>query len=224
MSVFSHSDREVLRELDPNANLWRRRAVKRPPITMDQENEDAVRTGLSSGIYDRGEIIAMTNNSFFGPSAAVAGATQAALFRRLHEQEVDDDDESPIPDDVGFGAELENEMDPNDISPDDMDSDEPDQEDGEEDGDTDEPNDLQVGDQSPVAFFDPTVMGLKEINNLAHFGVSSHKPGNGVDELLSDDLDKYWQYVLPPCPRSQLGHGRPAHSVSTDLMANNHTS
>jgi anaphase-promoting complex subunit 10 len=36
-------------------------------------------------------------------------------------------------------------------------------------------------------------MGLKEINNLAHFGVSSHKPGNGVEELLSDDLDKYWQ-------------------------------
>ncbi len=43
------------------------------------------------------------------------------------------------------------------------------------------------------AYFDPTSMGLKEINNLAHFGVSSHKPGNGVEELLSDDLDKYWQ-------------------------------
>ena len=27
--------------------------------------------------------------------------------------------------------------------------------------------------------FDPAALGLKEINNLANFGVSSHKPGNG---------------------------------------------
>jgi hypothetical protein len=46
--------------------------------------------------------------------------------------------------------------------------------------------------------FDPATLGMKEINNLAHFGVSSHKPGNGVDELLDDDLDKYWQYVASP--------------------------
>jgi anaphase-promoting complex subunit 10 len=48
--------------------------------------------------------------------------------------------------------------------------------------------------------FNPTDLGLKEINNLAHFGVSSHRPGNGVAELLSDDLDKYWQYVSPFLP------------------------
>ncbi|KAL2256229.1 hypothetical protein VTK26DRAFT_1964 [Humicola hyalothermophila] len=53
--------------------------------------------------------------------------------------------------------------------------------------------DVDSEDQLHGAFFDPTAMGLKEINNLAHFGVSSHKPGNGVAELLSDDLDKYWQ-------------------------------
>ncbi|KAK4120371.1 galactose-binding like protein [Parathielavia appendiculata] len=41
--------------------------------------------------------------------------------------------------------------------------------------------------------FNPAALGLKEINNLAHFGVSSHRPGNGVAELLSEDLDKYWQ-------------------------------
>lgn len=41
--------------------------------------------------------------------------------------------------------------------------------------------------------FDPSELGLREINNLAHFGVSSHKPGSGVKELLSEDLDKYWQ-------------------------------
>lgn len=41
--------------------------------------------------------------------------------------------------------------------------------------------------------FDPVLLGLKEINNLAHFSVSSHKPGNGVDQLLHDDLATYWQ-------------------------------
>jgi anaphase-promoting complex subunit 10 len=51
----------------------------------------------------------------------------------------------------------------------------------------------ELTDQMPVTIFDPVALGLKEINNLAHFSVSSHKPGNGVRELLSDDLDKYWQ-------------------------------
>ncbi|KAH8847594.1 hypothetical protein MCOR27_004477 [Pyricularia oryzae] len=49
----------------------------------------------------------------------------------------------------------------------------------------------EMEDTTPV--FDPAAIGLKEINNLAHFSVSSHKPGNGVAELLGDDLDKYWQ-------------------------------
>lgn len=41
--------------------------------------------------------------------------------------------------------------------------------------------------------FDPVQLGLKEINNLAHFSVSSHKPGSGVEALLHDDLGRYWQ-------------------------------
>lgn len=56
-----------------------------------------------------------------------------------------------------------------------------------------EGDDVEGGDEDHVGYIDPTSVGLKEINNLAHFGVSSHKPGNGVEELLSDDLDKYWQ-------------------------------
>ena len=42
---------------------------------------------------------------------------------------------------------------------------------------------------------DPTAMGLKEISNLGKFTVSSHKQGNGVEELRSDDLKQYWQYI-----------------------------
>lgn len=43
--------------------------------------------------------------------------------------------------------------------------------------------------------FDPIALGLKEINNLARCRVSTFKPGNGVKELLDDDLGQYWQYV-----------------------------
>ena len=53
--------------------------------------------------------------------------------------------------------------------------------------------DLPDGDEAGQLAFDPLALGLKEINNLAHFSVSSHKPGNGVEELLNDDLDKFWQ-------------------------------
>ncbi|KAH8760561.1 anaphase-promoting complex, subunit 10-domain-containing protein [Diaporthe sp. PMI_573] len=41
--------------------------------------------------------------------------------------------------------------------------------------------------------FDPIALGLKEINNLARCRVSTFKPGNGVRELLDDDLSQYWQ-------------------------------
>ncbi|KAF4126383.1 anaphase-promoting complex subunit 10 [Geosmithia morbida] len=40
---------------------------------------------------------------------------------------------------------------------------------------------------------DPASLGLKEISNLGRFTVSSHKQGNGVEELRSDDLSLYWQ-------------------------------
>ncbi|KAH7146398.1 putative anaphase promoting complex subunit 10 [Dactylonectria macrodidyma] len=44
-----------------------------------------------------------------------------------------------------------------------------------------------------VPLIDPATAGLKEISNLARFTVSSHKPGNGVEELRSDDLKMFWQ-------------------------------
>jgi anaphase-promoting complex subunit 10 len=40
---------------------------------------------------------------------------------------------------------------------------------------------------------DPSTVGLKEISNLGKFTVSSHKPGNGVEELRNEDLKMYWQ-------------------------------
>lgn len=60
-------------------------------------------------------------------------------------------------------------------------------------------------DAPPAAPFNPIAMGLKEIGGLARFRVSSYKPGNGVQELVNDDIDRYWQYVFShPLPYSQL--------------------
>ncbi|KAI9904617.1 hypothetical protein N3K66_001146 [Trichothecium roseum] len=61
-------------------------------------------------------------------------------------------------------------------------------------GPNDDGDDEDVGDiPEPVILADPATMGLKEISNLAKFTVSSHKPGNGVEELRVDDLHQYWQ-------------------------------
>ncbi|KAF5581174.1 anaphase-promoting complex subunit 10 [Fusarium pseudoanthophilum] len=68
----------------------------------------------------------------------------------------------------------------------------------EDDDDVDEDEDDEEAaehDQAHEAatLFDPATAGLKEISNLARFTVSSHKPGNGVEELKSDDLKLFWQ-------------------------------
>lgn len=55
----------------------------------------------------------------------------------------------------------------------------------------------QEEEEEVVPLVDPATIGLKEISNLGKFTVSSHKQGNGVEELRSDDLKLYWQYVPP---------------------------
>ncbi|KAF4471245.1 anaphase-promoting complex subunit 10 [Fusarium albosuccineum] len=47
--------------------------------------------------------------------------------------------------------------------------------------------------QEIAPLIDPATAGLKEISNLARFTVSSHKPGNGVEALKSDDTAQFWQ-------------------------------
>ncbi|KEY64084.1 hypothetical protein S7711_07446 [Stachybotrys chartarum IBT 7711] len=51
----------------------------------------------------------------------------------------------------------------------------------------------QAEEQEAIALIDPATAGLKEISNLGKFTVSSHKPGNGVEALRSDDLKLFWQ-------------------------------
>lgn len=169
-------ERVVLGELsfkDLNAprDFW-----QREPIVFDQENEEAVLEGVRLGVYDFDEIMELTNSrGSLSPATTrdqdssdddVSGFTAGEMSdEELVEQYAEDDDEL-------LGDAMTEEL-------------------GEEMADDDQDIDSDDELQGPV--FDPAALGLKEINNLAHFSVSSHRPGNGVAELLSEDLDKYWQ-------------------------------
>jgi hypothetical protein len=59
--------------------------------------------------------------------------------------------------------------------------------------DADEDVDEELEDEDEGFVFDPHPPGLKEISNLGKFTVSTHKQDNGVEELRSDDLTKFWQ-------------------------------
>jgi len=173
------SPRRILGVLDPNTDLNSCRGkTRRLPITFDQENAEAVVFGINYGTYEAAEVRVLTNYSIYPPPSAPTGQREsddeeldAIDFAREVpvDGEVEMDDDFEAHDDELLGEAIDEEEDHG----------------HDEHVDSDEPL------QSPI--FDPATMGLKEINNLAHFGVSSHKPGNGVEELLSDDLDKYWQ-------------------------------
>lgn len=176
--------RQALGELDPNRDLNAPRALtKRAPIIFEKENEDAVLDGIEDGIYSYDEVVALTD--YRGPPVPAPtrdvpdsdegemAETDDGAFEgegmsdeELAEEFVEEEDEEFL------GDMMEEDM-------------------GEEYVEDHEHPDSE--DNPPEPVFDPAAVGLKEINNLAHFGVSSHKPGNGVPELLSDDTDKYWQ-------------------------------
>jgi anaphase-promoting complex subunit 10 len=193
---MAHLQRLALAELDQNADLEQRALVKRPPISHDQENEFAVQLGVFEGIYTWDEIAAVTNSS---PTLLPAPA--GGLLRQLETEDDFDSLDDRDQDDLG-GSE--------DLAADEMVDETFEEEYGEEEEEGSEAghaSDYLEAEDGPelhieLAQFDPAEMGLKEINNLAHFGVSSHKPGNGVEELLSDDLERYWQWVAHQLPSS----------------------
>ncbi|KAM7199719.1 galactose-binding like protein [Naviculisporaceae sp. PSN 640] len=141
--------------------------IGRNSSNIPNQNEDDVTRGIILGYYSKDE----------SPSP-VASPPPASEYLG--------DDGSGDEDPMQFGHVRD---DDDDLVDDTMDRDL-----GEDDLDNDEEVDEQVeSDEALPSDFDAAALGLKEINNLANFGVSSHKPGNGVAELLSDDLDKYWQ-------------------------------
>ncbi|KAJ0120958.1 naphase-promoting complex subunit 10 [Diaporthe amygdali] len=92
-----------------------------------------------------------------------------------------------------FGDPTAFEADPDVDLDEDMDQDALELGDYEADGGEEELDEHDVDDAGAGLHFDPIALGLKEINNLARCRVSTFKPGNGVKELLDDDLGQYWQ-------------------------------
>ena len=189
--------RRALQSLDANSSLNAPRGLKRKaPITFDTENEDAVLDGVALGIYSYDAVLVLTNRreptrtatpnpqldsddeEIGNMSRPGGGGPHEALNERPIDFQGDGDGDE---DDEMLMEDMDEELGEN-------------AEEADVEGDEDsEDADDEGGDE----WFDPSSMGLKEINNLAHFGVSSHKPGNGVEELLSEDLNQYWQSVLP---------------------------
>ncbi|KAK1828978.1 galactose-binding like protein [Podospora conica] len=189
--------RRALGELNPNRDLNTPRGLsKRRPIAFDKENEFAVLRGIRLGTYNQEEVRIFTDMPVSGPAASIG-------------QILDSEEEDlslPLDDTFAGGAASEVEEPVDDDEGDNLDEAEMEAEYGESDDEmlgevmdeelTGEHGDGDLADDDEQLLgppFDPTAVGLKEINNLAHFGVSSHKPGNGVEEMLSDDLDKFWQ-------------------------------
>lgn len=210
--------RRILGELDPNKDLNTPRGLtKRGPIILNGENVEAALLGMARGTYSWREVLAYTNHNVVFPTAPagdVANETdddEVPGFSPAHNAQGggQDDDADDSDDEYGAGPggghglpgdDMDEEMDDDDMAGDgygghDMDpTGSEDGYDGQQDGSQ---FGAHAGSDDPFAApaFDPIAVGLKDLTNLASFGVSSHKPGNGVEELLSDDLDKYWQYV-----------------------------
>ncbi|KAK0614884.1 anaphase-promoting complex, subunit 10-domain-containing protein [Bombardia bombarda] len=196
--------RRVLGELDPNRDLNTPRGQsKRAPITFEQENEQAVFEGLRFGTYDRDEVIAWTD---YGLSSATAN--RHTPIGSTNDSDDEDPARSPAlthtqvhasapgheSEDLMSEPDMEAEYEEAEVGDDEFLDDVMDEDLGEDLDDEQNQDDQDIEDDEIMGpVFDPAAIGLKEINNLAHFGVSSHKPGNGVEELLSDDLDKFWQ-------------------------------
>lgn len=175
--------RRILGELDPQKDLNTPRGpFRRDPIVFEQENEATVIAGLELGVYDFDEVMALTN--YLAP----------LITAPTRDQDSSDDEHLRF---AGRGFEHhqisdEELMEGLEEDDDELLGDAMTEELAEEMGDHDDDHSVSEDGLQDHAF-NPAALGLKEINNLAHFGVSSHRPGNGVAELLSDDLDKYWQ-------------------------------
>ncbi|KAK3314461.1 anaphase-promoting complex, subunit 10-domain-containing protein [Apodospora peruviana] len=195
--------RFILGELNPHRDLNTPRNIeRRRPIVSDVENREAVRDGVDRVIYDPLEVALATAYRRRSPPPARSLAdsedfssyfTASTTDSRDSDNGGDDMDE-PHPDSFHSGDTNEFTDPPFESQDDDGFHDLHDLHDEDLDGHQDHDDEHVDESEEPLEpVFDPASIGLKEINHLAHFSVSSHKPGNGVAELLDDDLDKYWQ-------------------------------
>ncbi|KAI1809864.1 APC10-domain-containing protein [Poronia punctata] len=126
--------------------------------------------------------------SLRGAGANTAGDDEEAdeeaeeEFEEEADEDVDEDlDNADMNGDPAADADAETEIYEEEVDPEASVVGDAEEAEADEEDDEDEPS------------FDPTVVGLKEISNLASFTVSSYKPGCGVKELRDDDVNQYWQ-------------------------------
>lgn len=123
------------------------------------------------------------------PDLSILGITRPGPVtqQRLVEPSYED------PDDEILSQDQYEEEDTSVEDEDEHDLDDDDENNDEDDDDEDHDDDHGDEDLEIAPLIDPATAGLKEISNLGKFTVSSHKPGNGVEELRSDDLKRFWQ-------------------------------
>ncbi|KAF7550406.1 hypothetical protein G7Z17_g5747 [Cylindrodendrum hubeiense] len=157
---------------DRLTELSRRLGELRAAANMPLAAQPADHPRLSMPLVDSDDSGSEPDLSVLGiarPAPAIAIATAEAIEEQTQSMSYNDDDEDEDEDEALSQEQYEGE----DTSIE------------EEQVDEDE--------NEGVPLIDPATAGLKEISNLARFTVSSHKPGNGVEELRSDDLKMYWQ-------------------------------
>jgi anaphase-promoting complex subunit 10 len=192
----------------PNgALLGHRIPTLRPTPSLDKENLEAVHTALESRRFYTLTYLHRLARQLQDISAWALGqgveldpphtdttdSSSLALIRRARESMPagDSDDSGSEPDlSVLAAARYRGELADLDITlPEEM---EPEDTSVEDDMDVEAEEEAEEGEEQPP-LMDPATLGLKEISNLGKFTVSSHKQGNGVEELRSDDLNLYWQ-------------------------------
>lgn len=176
-----------------------RRALEHRRITLDRQFRSVTRA-YQQYRARRNRLMHLTQNLDDLIAANSQLAAQPADHPRLSMPLVDSDDSGSEPDlsvlgmarpgpgaGVGVGAVRPAEEQPMEYDEaEDEEALSQEQYEAEEDTSIDEEDDVDQ-------LIDPAAIGLKEISNLAKFTVSSHKPGNGVEELRSDDLKLFWQ-------------------------------
>ncbi|KXJ97372.1 anaphase-promoting complex, subunit 10-domain-containing protein [Microdochium bolleyi] len=169
-----------------------RHRLMRPPRGTRTVQPAAVEHETPSGSAarsDRPDLWALLN-------AADARARQAAERGFRTPQVPNDDDDGDHHAEESYLANLDTTgQEDYDVT---HEAEEDDDDDEEEEGDTKTSDDGEqdeddAADEDDEGSFDASATGLKEISNLACFTVSSYKPGCGVKELRSDDMNQYWQ-------------------------------
>lgn len=172
-------------QLSDRARRSRRRLVTNINRIIDETIRANTTSAARPADHPRLSMPLLDSDDVSEPDLSVLGMTRPGpVSQHFPEPSYDDIDDEILSQDQ-YEAEDTSVEDEHDLDDDD---------DDENDVDDDEDHDQDHDDDHDMTpLIDPATAGLKEISNLGKFTVSSHKPGNGVEELRSDDLKRFWQ-------------------------------